>query len=225
MSTEEQLTQIKGIDRIKAYYDNNRRTVSYAAIALIVIAAGIYYYSNSYLPKRENKAQSELFAAERYFRTDSVDKALYGDGQFMGMIDIADQFPNTKAGNLANYYTGRLLMNKGEYEEAIGYLKKAKLADNFLAASSIILRGDCHSELGDYEKAASVYMKAADKRKNDVTTPRALIKAAMAFEASGNFKAGLKALKRLKNDHFDSEPAQDVDRYIALMQARLASQG
>ncbi len=224
MSTEEQLTQIKGIDKIKAYYDNNRKMVSYAAIGLIIVAAGIYYYSNYYLPKQESKAQSELFAAERYFRNDSTEKALYGDGQYLGMIDIADQFGSTDAGNMAKYYAGRMLIDKSEFEAALGYLKSAKLSDNFIAASSIILIGDCHSELGDYEKAAKTYMRAADKRDNDVTAPRALLKAATAYEATANYKAGLKALHRLKNDYFNTAPAQDVDRYIALMESRLASQ-
>lgn len=224
MSTEEQLTQIKGIDKLKEYYDNNRKTVSYAAIGLIVIAAAIYYYSNYHLPKREAKAQSELFAAERYFRTDSTELALYGDGQYLGMIDIADQYGSTNAGNMAKYYAGRMLMDRGEFEAAKEYLKGAKFSDYFIAASTLILIGDCHSELGDYEKAAKTYMKAANKRENDVTSPRALLKAAKAFEASNQFKAGLKALNQLKNDYFNTPPAREIDRYIALMEAKLAAQ-
>ena len=224
MSTEEQLSQIKGFDKIKAFYDNNRRNVSIAAIAVIVLAGGIYYYANMLLPKKEKQAQTELFAAERYYRMDSVDKALYGDGQHLGVIDIADQFGSTDAGKLANYYAGRMLMSNGEFEKAKAHLAKAKLSDNFLAASSIILQGDCESELGNYEDAAKLYMKAADKRDNDVTAPKGLYKAAIAFEATAQFDKALKALNRIKNDYSESPNAENIDRYIALIEAKIASQ-
>ncbi|MFY0643562.1 MAG: tetratricopeptide repeat protein [Bacteroidia bacterium] len=224
MSTEDQLSQIKGFDKIKAFYDNNRRNVSIAAIALIVIAGGIYYYTNMLLPKKETQAQAELFPAERYFRMDSVDKALYGDGQTMGMIDIADQFGSTDAGKLANYYAGRLLMNRGEFEAAKEHLIKAKLKDNFLAAGAVILQGDCESELGNYENAAKLYMKAAEKRENDVTTPKALYKAAIAFEATAQFDKALKALKRIKDDYSESPNGENIDRFIAMVEAKIASQ-
>jgi predicted negative regulator of RcsB-dependent stress response len=219
MSTEDQLSQIKGVDSIKAFYDNNRKNVSIAAVVIILIAVGIYYYSNYYKPGKEKKAHAALFTAERYFRSDSVNKALYGDGQELGVIDVADQYGGTKAGNLAKYYAGRMLLTQGKYEEALSFLKDASFSDQFLAASSIILVGDCHSELGDYEKAAKTYMKAAKKRSNDVTTPRALYKAALAYEASSNYGAALKALKQIQSDYYQAIPDDEITKYIAKIEA------
>ena len=219
MSTEEQLAKIKGLDSITAFYDKNRKNVTIAAVAIIVIAAGIYYYSNYYKPSKEKEAQAALFSAERYFRNDSTEKALYGDGQNLGVIDVADQFGGTKAGNLARYYAGRMLLTKGEYDMAKGYLEDVKFSDHYLAASSIILLGDCYSELGDYEAAAKKYIKAANKRDNDVTTPRALHKAALAYEASGNYKGALKALNRIRDDYYVALPMDELNRYIAKIEA------
>ena len=63
-----------------------------AGIALIVIAAGIYYYNSIYKPELELEAGNSLFMAERYYGNDSLTKALNGDGVNLGVIDIADEF-------------------------------------------------------------------------------------------------------------------------------------
>ena len=162
MSTEENLSQIKGFDKVQAFYTNNRKNVIIVGVVLILAAAGLYYYSNIMLPQKEEAAQAELFKAQQYFQQDSTEKALYGDGQALGFIDIADQYGSTKAGNLAHYYAGRLLMDKGEFDAALEHLGKTSFSDYFFAASVVILQGDCHSELGDYSKAAGLYEDAAE---------------------------------------------------------------
>lgn len=220
MSTEEQLSQIKGFNSVKSFYQSNRKNVSYAGIAIILVAAGIYYYSNFYKPARESKAHAALFSAERYFRLDSTEKALYGDGINLGVIDVADQYGNTKAGNLAKFYAGRLLLSKGEYEQAKEILKGASFSDNYLAAASVILLGDCYTELGDYPKAAKTYLKAAKKRDNNVTAPRALFKAALAFEASQDYKSGIKAINSLREKYYNSINDDEVKRLLARLEAR-----
>lgn len=223
MSTEENLSQIKGLDKIQAFYDNNKQAVMIAGVALIVVAAGLYYYFNQMVPAKEARATDALFAAESYFKQDSTDKALYGDGEHLGFIDVASQYGSTKAGNLANFYAGRALLDKGEFQLALDHLKKASFDDYFMAASVVALRGDCHSELGDYAAAGKAYMAAADKRANDVTTPRALFKAGLAYDAAGEYSKSLKAFKQIKEDYALLPQFESIDKYIAKMEAKIAS--
>ena len=45
------------------------------------------------------------------------------DDQYLGFIDIADDYSSTKAGKLANYYAGLSYLYLGEFENAIDYLE------------------------------------------------------------------------------------------------------
>ena len=55
MSTEEQIIDSKGIQSISEFYEKNKKNVSIAGIALIVLAAGIWYYKSIYTPALKKK--------------------------------------------------------------------------------------------------------------------------------------------------------------------------
>ena len=177
MNTEEQTTENQGIESLIQFFEKHKKNAITAGIAMIVLAGAIYYYNDVYAPEQEMEAADSFFMAERYFGMDSLDKALMGDGVNLGMIDIADEFGSTKIGNQASYYAGRILLEQGKYEEALDYLNNVSMDDEIMAAQVITLKGDCYSEMEDYEKAGKTYMSAANKRDNELTTPYALLKA------------------------------------------------
>ena len=225
MSTEEQSVENKGINSISEFYDNNKNNITIAGIALIVIAAGIWYYTNQYKPSVNKEANESSFMAMRYAQNDSLAKALNGDGINLGLKDIADEFGSTPAGNQASYLAGRALMEEGKYDEALEYLNDASFDDEILGAMAIALKGDCHSELGDYSKAGDVYMKAANARTNDMTTPYALLKAGVAYEEAGELSDALSAYNRVSEDYANSRQAanSNIEAKIARVEAKIAS--
>ncbi|MFB1012169.1 MAG: tetratricopeptide repeat protein [Bacteroidia bacterium] len=223
MSTEEQIQGKLSLDSISEYYDKNKNNVMIAGIALIVIAAGIYYYNSIYKPELELEAGNSLFMAERYYGSDSLTKALNGDGVNLGVIDIADEFGGTKAGNTATYLAGRILLDQGKFEEALDYLNDADLDDQLLSTQAIILKGDCYSELEQFEKAGDKYMKAANANKNIMTTPYALSKAGLAYEEAGEYSDALEAYERLRIDYSTFRVADKVDARIARVTAKKAA--
>jgi tetratricopeptide (TPR) repeat protein len=75
--------------------------------------------------------------------------------------------------------------------------------------------GDAYMELNNNDKAVSYYLKAADKRKNDLTSPMFLMKAGMAYEIMGKNAEALKAYTRIKTDFGRTNEGRDVDKYIA----------
>jgi tetratricopeptide (TPR) repeat protein len=223
MSTEEQLSQIKGVDSLKNFYDTNKKNINIAAIAAILVMAGVWYYVREYKPAVEVDANNSFFMAERYYQMDSFNYALNGDGINPGMLDIADEFGSTKVGDLALYYAGRIYLNQGKYNEAIDYLSDASLSDEIMNAQVITLIGDCYSELGDFSKAGDKYMKAANARDNELTTPYALKKAGEAYEEAGEFSDALTALNKLKDDFPTARESQSVDARIARVEAKKAA--
>ena len=223
MSTEEQFEGGQSVDSINQFYEKNKNNILIAGIALIILAGGIYYYSNIYKPQMEEEASSSFFMAERYFSIDSLDKALNGDGINLGMKDIADEFGSTKTGNQAKYYAGRILLQQGKYAEALDFLEDASMDDEFMTAQLITLQGDCNAELEKYEEAGDLYMKAANTRENNLTTPYALSKAGIAYEEAENYEDALDAYERLKNEYAETQFANKVETRIGRVKAKMSS--
>jgi tetratricopeptide (TPR) repeat protein len=199
---------------------NNKKTVQIAVGAIAVLVAGYIYYTRFHLPAQEEEASAALFMTQRYFEMDSMNFVLNGDGKNPGAIDISDEYGSTKSGNLAKYYAGRAYLAKGEYENALTYLKKAKFDDEMLAPLTKILIGDCYVQLQQYEDAASSFMKAATMRKNDFSSPLALMKAGRVYEKLDNWEKALKAYQLLKKEYKDTEYGINIDKYIYRAQAK-----
>jgi TolA-binding protein len=147
-----------------------------------------------------------------------------GDGVHLGMIDIADEFGSTKIGNQASYYAGRILLEQGKFEDALGYLSDVSMDDQIMAAQVITLQGDCYSEMENYKKAGKTYMAAANKRDNQLTTPYALLKAGAAFEQAGSFDDAVDAYQEIEESYPNSRQAEFVKALIARAEAKQASQ-
>jgi len=209
------------INAIANWYENNRRNANIGLVSLIVLVAGFIYYKSYYMPARENEAAGQLFMAEKYFEKDSMNQVLKGDGKYPSAIDVAEEYGNTKAGNLARFYVGRAYMSKKDFKNALEYIEKTSFDDEIMAAVVIGLKGDCQSELGEHAKAAETYMKAASTRDNLFTSPNYLMKAGLHFEETKNYESALKAYKLLKEKYKEAQQAQLADKYIARVLAAM----
>ena len=73
-----------------------------------------------------------MFMAEKYFENDSLNKALKGDGNYLGFLDIIDQYKFTKSANLSHYYAGICYLKKGEFQNAIDQLNSFSSGDQLV---------------------------------------------------------------------------------------------
>lgn len=196
------------------FYAKNKKNVQIGLGVVAVLVAGWIYYSKVYMPAQEEEASAALFHTQRYFEKDSMDLVLNGDGKNPGAIDIADEYGNTKSGNLAKYYAGRAYLSKGDFKNALSYFKKASFNDQMLAPLNEMLIGDCQVQLDQFEDAASSFMKAATMRKNDFSSPMALMKAGRTYEKLNKWDKALKAYELLKKDYKATELGNNIDKYI-----------
>src|SRR3546814_8864333 len=102
-----------------------------------------------------------MFKAQEFFKNDSLETALNGDGNYKGFLTIIEEYDGTKSANLANYYTGVIYMKQGKYEEAISYLEHSSAKDELPRVQAIGLLGDAYSELKQYDRAITQYQEAA----------------------------------------------------------------
>ena len=202
------------------FVTENQKSIVITAVVLILVSGWLYYNNNYRKPKLEEEANVAAYKAEMYFNQDSIDLALNGDGQASGLMDVADRFSNTTTGERAAYLAGSALLQKGRYEEALKYLKMADFKDDIIAPLSMVLLGDCHSELEDYEKAASQYMKAANYNENDFTTPYALSKAATVYIKLEKWDDAHKSFKRIFEDYKTTRFGMDVEKWVEMTRVK-----
>ncbi len=209
------------INQIAEWYENNRRNANIILVGLIAVVAGYIYYQTKYKPDKEEEAYGELFMTERYFDKDSMNLVINGDGKYKSAVDIADEYGNTAAGNLAKYYAGRAYMSKKDFKTALEYLEDVEFDDEIMAPSIVALIADCYSELNETAKAADLYMKAGTLRENLYTSPAFLMRAGIHYEEVKNWEAATKAYKMIRDKYKESQQAQVSNKYIARTMAKM----
>jgi tetratricopeptide (TPR) repeat protein len=184
-------------------------------LGVIIVLIGIFWVSRIYLGKQNEEAFSQMYQAERYLEMDSLNLALNGDGNYLGFIDIADDYKYTKAGNQARFNAGICYLNLGQYEDALEYLKKYSKKDQLIGSLAIGAMGDAYIELGDLETGISKYVEAADFAENSFNTPLFLMKAGEIYELNNNYDEALKLYERIRKEYPESTEGMSIDKYIA----------
>ncbi len=218
----ENLEITETINKAEGYVSENRKSISIIGGAILVIILGYFAYTNFIVKPQELNAQKEMFMAEHYFQVDSIDKAMNGDGQFPGFIEIIDSYGSSNSANLAHYYLGMCYMKKGEWEQAIEYLEKYDAEDDITGALALGAIGDANNELGNNDEAESYYMKAVNWDKNQFTAAIFLMKAAFVREQKNDFKGAAELYERIKKDYPKSTEGRDVERYLVRANLRAA---
>src|SRR6188768_917670 len=105
----------------ETWIERNPKTVIGIATLILLLVGG--YFGFSYYRDDQNvQAQKQMFQAVHYFEADSLDLALKGDGNNLGLIDIIDAYGITDAAKLANYYAGVCYLKQGKFEVSRLYL-------------------------------------------------------------------------------------------------------
>lgn len=222
---------IKGDERLEAvestltkselFIEKNQKTIIIVVCVIIAIVLGYMAYTKFYMEPRNKEAQAQIFMAEQYFESDSLNKALNGDGNNLGFLDVISEYGNTKSGNLACYYAGICYLKLGQFEDAIHYLNKFDSDDHIVGPMAIGATADANLELNNIEKAAELYVKAANKSKNEFTTPFFLMRAGNTYELAGNFKKALSLYEEIKANYFTTTEGRNVERYIAAVKEKI----
>lgn len=181
-------------------------------VAIVVVYLG---FTRLYIQPRETDAQEQMFMAEQYFEKDSFNLAINGDGNYLGFLDIIDDYGMTDAANLASYYTGISYLRLGEYEAAIDYLNDFDTEDLLLVPIVEGAKGDAYTELGETSKAISAYKAAYNSSDNELTTPIYMMKAANLMESEGQLSDALKIYQAIKENYPTTTEGRNVEKYIA----------
>lgn len=201
------------------YFDENRKLV-YAAIAgllfIILAIVGYVLYQN----KQSAEAEELLASVVGLYEAGSYQEALEGTAETIGLLEIAEDYGRTQAGNLAHFYAADALYNLGEYDRALQHFQAFDRVEGFLGASALAGEGAVYENMGEYARAADRYLAAARFYENELTTPRYLLSAGRSFEAAGSYENARQAYERIRDEYPNSNLASQIDVYIARAAAK-----
>jgi len=209
----EQDLLIEYSSRFMHFYQNNKASVIGGSIGFVVIIGlliGYFVYSS----QQEEEARNLMGIAERYYSEGELNKALYGDEEELtvGFTQIADNYSNTDAGNLANYYAAVAEFELDNYESALEYINGFSPPEGILGVAPLSFHAVILMELRDFEAAAKKYEEAATWNENQVTTPENYLFAAEAYLEAGNSEKADQLLTTILNDYPGSQFATEAQR-------------
>ncbi|MDH3322854.1 MAG: tetratricopeptide repeat protein [Flavobacteriaceae bacterium] len=209
--------------RSEQWVEKNQKIIFAGLIAIAVVILGYLAYNKYIIEPKELEAADELAFPKKYFEeaqngsvaVDSLyNLSLNGaDGKF-GLIDIAENYSNTKAGNLAKYMSGIAYLKIGDYQNSIEYLSDFSSDDEILGALALGNIGDAFTEINQYDDALKYYVDAANYKDNNFTSPLYLFKAGNIAMELKDFDKAETYFTKIKEDYSKSEEAKNINIYI-----------
>ena len=201
------------LSKTEQFVQKQKNTEIYTVIAIIGLSATIFAYQNLYRKPLKEEAVAQTFVAEQYFRADSFDLALNGDGNALGFLQIKQKF-GSAAPKSIDFYIGVAQLNLENYQEAINSLKRYKTKDPIFQARAICNIGDAYVGLNNLKEAVNYYNRAASHADN-IFAATYMQKAALLYEEMGNFDQALKVYEEIKVKYPQTLEGFEADKYIA----------
>jgi len=207
------------IAKAKDFWTKFSKPIMIASTVIIVAVGGWYIYQNFFKKPKEEKAVEAMFKAEEYYRIDSANLALNGDGQYDGFLKIISKYGGTDAANLANFYAGDCYIKLNDNEKAVKHLKKFSSSSKLVQARAYKLLGDAYADMGKNADALSYYKKAARHNEDDENSSAEylFLAAYLADRVIKDTKEATGLYKELKEKFPKSQQGYDADKYLAQM--------
>lgn len=205
--------------RALLFYEDYRRLAQGIGIAVLVAVLAIpgYIY---YHQQQEQAANQELGQILPAYEQQNYKQALNGSENQAGLLDIAENYSGTDAGNLAAFYAGDALYQLEEYDRALQYFERYEKGNTFFGASAFAAEASIHENRGEFERAAELYEQAASRYQNKLTSPRYLLSAGRAYEEAGQYDQAIDVYNQIQEEYPESDQAQQAKQYLARAKAR-----
>lgn len=182
---------------------------------IFAVVVAVFCIKAYYLDPKEQEANESIYNAEQWFARDSFRLALDGNDEFVGFLDIIDDYGCTDAGNLANAYAGLCYKNLGENENAISYLEKFDADDKMVSKAIIGAIGDCYWDMDNVQKAITYYEEAISEE-NAIIAPIYGKRLATAYLSLGENAKAVKVLDKLIKTYPNASNVQELNKLLQI---------
>jgi tetratricopeptide (TPR) repeat protein len=202
--------------RIFNFFNEYNKIIYGIAIGLLLVVGALLALNKFYLTPKSEKASALMTAPiEFMMQSDSLSlmKALEGDDENEGFLNIASSFKFTSTANTAKYFAGMCYLKLGDKEEALNYLLKFKHKDDvyWYAAQGTI--SDLYDDLGETAKAIK-YSKKAAESKDPYFAPVNLFKLGQLYERQGDWKKAVAAYQAIKDRFYTEYQKMNIDKFL-----------
>ena len=206
------------VSKTDQFYNEHKKAIWTVICAIVVLALLIFAYVKLIYQPKCAEAVQQAFPAEQSFEAGEYELALNGDGNVLGLADVISEY-GAKAGAAVYLEAGVCALQLGQFEEALGYLKKYNGKEPILAARALACQGDAYAGLEKYEEAVAAYNTAAQKADNAFAAAY-LLKAGILYEQLGKEDKALSCFKTIKDKYPQSMEGYDIDKYITRAEAK-----
>ena len=204
------LENISGSNLKDQFKSNDKlRIITYTVGGVVVLILAYFLYKQFIWKPANEKSKEAYFEGLNYAEKDSTDAAIEA------LRPVVKKYDGKIGGENAQFVLARQLMAKGEFSKAIEELEGVDLNDTYLSVMAVGLQGDCKSEMKKYDEAADLYIQAAEKQDNDLTTPMYLFKAGLCAEKVNDFESALELYKRIDANYPEYGNQKTIKKYIA----------
>ena len=204
-------------EQIKQQFKSNKKLRMTTMIigGLAVVVLGFFIYRQFiWNPANEKSKDSYWEGLNLAVAPDSTDAAIDE------LSAAVKKYDGKIGGEVAQFVYARQLMEKGEFKKAITELEGVDVSDTYVHVMAIGLQADCHSELKEYEKAANMYVEAAEMNDNEFTSPIYLLKAGLCAEEIKNFEKAVECYEKIKDNYTGFASQKQIDKYLARAKAK-----
>lgn len=205
------------IQELKNKFNTNKnvKIMTYAVGGVLVLVIGYFAYRQFIFNPSNEKSKDADWVGLNYAAKDSTDLAIEE------LSTVVKNYDGKIGGERAQFVLARQYMAKGEFKKALTELEGVELNDTYVAAMAIGLQADCHSEMKDFEKAGTLYLKAADVNENEFTSPMYLYKAGLCAEKVKDFEKAVSSYTRIKDDYPTYSSQKAIEKYIARASSKI----
>ena len=207
------------VNKSAKFFDEYKNKVfTYGAIIVVAIAA-VYFYINQ---KKEDNltAGTELSRVLTLYEQGSYLEAIEGKQgtNIIGLKRVVEEYGSTENGETAKIYLANAYSFLGNQEEAIKYYEDYNGNIEYLKSAALAGKAGYYASLGEYEKAADLYLSAAKISKLNVENPNYLLNAGIYYLQIGSKEEAKELFNEIKDDYATSLAGREVNKYLGQIQ-------
>jgi tetratricopeptide (TPR) repeat protein len=196
------------------------RQIAIASILVVAVGVGVYLWRQT-REAREQNAMRSMAEAAGAMQQGNIPLAT------RNLEQLVQRFDGTRAAHEGRLILAQLLFDQGRYQEGISRIEPLeKSKEAYTAATAMNLAGAGYEQLGQFDKAAAEYQKAADEARFPNDRATYLANAARAYTSAGNLAEARKIWARLADDP-DAPPGTAGEARVRLgeLEAKPQSRG
>lgn len=199
------------------YEDYKNKIFTYGAVVVVAIAVA-YFYVNQQKVDNEN-AGVELSRTMLLYDQGAYLQAIEGQQgtNIIGLKKIVEEYGGTENGQSAKIFLANSYSFLGNYEEAFKYYEDYDGSNDYFKATAISGKAGYYESKGDFEKAADLYLEAANITETNAQNPEYLLNAGINLLKMGKKEEAKKLFETIRENYANSLASREMGQYMALV--------